>query len=50
MFKVGDNCYIGERYVGIFIGINPINFSYIVFTASGEYKGYHSYQLNRNLP
>jgi hypothetical protein len=45
----GQDCYIGSRFVGKFIGINSENGSYVVFK-TGEYKGYHAHQLKYSAP
>lgn len=47
-FENGDKVYIGSRYVGVWIGNNPITGSEVVYKErSNEFASYHLWQIKR---
>lgn len=48
-FKNGDKVYIGSRFVGLFVGVNPVTDSYVVYKEkTNEYGSYHFWQISRH--
>jgi len=46
-FSNGDKVYIGTRYVGIWIGENPVTGSHVVYRELfNEYMAYHASQIS----
>jgi len=42
----GEEVYVGDRFVGIWIGNNPITGSEVVYKEDGnEYRAFHTYQI-----
>ena len=45
-FNNGDEVYIGSRFVGVWIGNNPITGSEVVYSeAKNEFGSYHTWQI-----
>lgn len=40
----GDACYIGKKFVGLFVGLKPEAGSYVLIQ-NGEFKCYHNHQI-----
>lgn len=48
-FQNGDKVYIGSRFVGVFVGTNPVTKSYVVYNAKkNTYGAYHFWQIGRH--
>lgn len=47
-FYNGDLIYIGDRFIGTWVGINPSNGSHVIYKEDdNSYKAYHSYQISK---
>lgn len=45
-FENGDKVYVGSRFVGVWIGNNPITGSEVVYKEEvNEYKSFHAGQI-----
>jgi hypothetical protein len=46
-FSNGDKVYIGNRYIGVWIGENPVTGSHVVYRENfNEYGAYHASQIS----
>lgn len=46
-FSNGDKVYIGNRYIGVWIGENPVTGSHVVYIGHlNEYIAYHASQIS----
>lgn len=41
----GEECFIGSRNVGKFVGLNPYSGSYVTVSEANEYRAFHDWQL-----
>lgn len=47
-FDNGDKVYVGSRLVGLWVGMNPVTESHVVYDAKkNEYKSFHEWQIKR---
>ena len=45
-FENGDKVFIGSRFVGLWVGLNPITDSHVVYKdCDNEYKAFHGWQI-----
>lgn len=46
LFKNGDPVYVGSRLAGVWVGLNPITGSHVVYKEKdNEYMSYHGWQV-----
>jgi len=47
VFEPGDKVYIGDRFGGVWVGVNPVTQSHVVYWERlNEYRAYHSHQIS----
>jgi hypothetical protein len=48
-FKNGDCVYVGKKFIGRWVGINPEKLSHVVYNGDkDEYKVFHEHQINKH--